>query len=224
MFHAALAKPGTSFPVFSGANISQSLPVDRVFVADPTLYIDDNLTLAWYAGSHVQPDLQDAIAQILMELTSHSSQTIAFGASGGGFAALYYASRLPSALAIPVNPQVDLARYSPGPVRKWLRLGWNSDADIGGLEEIPTVTDSGLAYRSGTPAKVWYVQNTGDQNHMKNHYGPFMKSLPWGHNVVPILVDAGAGHVPPQKRHLQNILRAASEGHTDPPSSEELDI
>lgn len=221
-FHAALAKPGTKFPVFTGLNISHTLPVDRIFVADPSIYLDENLTLAWYAGSRVQPDLQDIILQIIMALTRTEAPIITFGASGGGFAALYFASRLPAAQAIPVNPQIDLARYVPGPVRKWLRLGWGLDPDSKGLDNIPAVTDSGSAYRCGSPTRVWYVQNTGDQNHMENHYAPFMKSLPQGHGVIPILIDAGAGHIPPRKEQLLTILQAAAEREPVPPSPKEL--
>lgn len=224
LFHAALAKPGTQFPVFTGVNITHNLPVNRIFVADPSIYLDEKLTLAWYAGSQVQPDLQDVISIVLASLTASNTSTITFGASGGGFAAMHYSSRLSCSMAIPVNPQIDLADYVPGPVRRWLRLGWNLDPDKEGLDAIPAVTDSGSAYRGGSSAKVWYVQNIGDSNHMNNHYLPFMKSLPDDHGVVPILIDAGVGHVPPKKVQLEAILRAAAEGEAFPPSSAELNM
>lgn len=212
LFHAALARPTIDLPVFTGASISRTLSVNRVFVADPSLYIDDNLTLAWYAGSSKQWDLQHALSKILRALIPESNSVVTFGASGGGFAALYYASQFADALAIPINPQINLKHYSPRPVKKWLELGWGLEPNISNLDTISAVTDSGKAFREGSPANVWYVQNTGDKNHMDNHFRPFMDSLPAGHRVSPLLLDVGPGHVPPKKETLVEILGSAAEG------------
>ena len=223
-FHAAITKPNARLPMFTGTGISKNVRADRIFIADPSLYIDDGLNLSWYAGNYAQPDLQDVIAQILTALISPGRPVVTFGASGGGFAAMHFAARIPGALAVPVNPQVDLARYNSAPVKRWLRLGWGLDPETARLTDVPAETDSGRAYREGDMTRVWYVQNTGDANHMDNHFGPFMDSLPARHRISPVLIDGGAGHVPPPKESLTTLLSAAVQGAERPPSREQLTV
>lgn len=201
-FHAAMSPAKFTLPVFTGAGVSEHLPVNRIFICDPSLYINVNLTLGWFAGSFRQPTLQDDITSIIRGFTGDSGRTICFGASGGGFASLYFASRLPRALAVPVNPQTSLSRYNPAVVARYLKLGWQ---DLS-LEDIPIVHDLTGHYAHVTDTPVRYIQNTGDSSHVSNHFEPFMASLPVGHQVEPVLIDVGEGHVPPPKSQLKQLL------------------
>src|SRR5690625_1142090 len=107
-FHGAIERHFT-LPVLSGLGISGGLDANRVFISDPSLTLDDELLLAWYAGNYRQPNLQKSFVRIFKKiLTSlQSRRTVFFGGSGGGFASLYFAGHFQNSLALVFNPQTD---------------------------------------------------------------------------------------------------------------------
>lgn len=221
-FHAAISRRFTQLPMFPGAGISQSLPVDRIFVTDPSLYINTDLTLGWFAGNRAQPDLQDVITKVLSALIPDGRPVVMFGGSGGGFAALHYSARIPNSLAVPMNPQIKIENFAKPLVDAWLQLAWGLDTSHAGLADVLSETDAGRAYVEGSQSRVWYIQNIGDTRHVKKHFTPFMESLPAGHAVSPFLVNAGPGHVRPPKEVLKEVLAAAIGGAPTPPRLEDL--
>ena len=216
-FHPAISPTKAKFPIFTGRGISEKLPTDRIFVSDPTLYMNDRLRLAWFAGNHRQYLLQRVIANILRALIKKGNRVVTFGPSGGGFAALYYATRLPRATAVPVNPQTDIAKYVAASVSSYAEKAWKVDGPAP-ANRIPAVTNLVELYSQPVHNRVWYVQNTGDSLHMKSHFQPFMDSLHSKNRVEPILIAGGAGHVPPPKNDTRMILSAAVRGHSRPPA------
>src|SRR5690606_26896073 len=124
IFNPAVTKP-MRFPIFSGDQLTAGLPVNRVFVNDPSLYVDDRLTLAWYAGNARQARLQLALRRILTALTA-STVPVTFGLTGGGFAALYYATVI-GGIAVPVNPQTSIAEYDEVAIRNFARYAWGRE-------------------------------------------------------------------------------------------------
>ena len=216
-FHAALTGGAYQFPVFIGAGISEGLPTNRVFIADPTLYLDDKLMLGWYAGNKMQPRLQWVIRGIINALVPDSQRLVTFGSSGGGFAAMYYAAHRHNATAVPINPQTNIAKYLPASIERYANLGWGLSGQTA-LEEMTAVTDLTKVYRS-TTAKVFYVQNRNDGYHMAQHYEPFMNALPEVHDVHPVLPDGPQGHKAPDKAIIRATLEAAIAGHDTPPGA-----
>lgn len=215
-FHAAITSPTTRLPMFTGGGISAAIPTNRVFIADPTLYVGETTKLAWFAGNQHQPDLQSVIVQILRALIPEEQRVVFFGASGGGYAALYYSTFFPGSTAIPVNPQTDIAAYLPAFITRWLTSAWGRDGEDD-LSTVPAVTSVVPMYAEPVANRVWYVQNPGDSFHVEGHYGPFMAALDPGNDVQPVLIDGGPGHVPPPKETLTELLAAAASGAIQPP-------
>lgn len=209
LFQAALPASVTRLPIFTAANITEDLPYNRIFIADPSLYVSDELTLAWYSGNRQQPDLQHVLPRIIRSLPARQERLVTFGASGGGFASMLYAPLIGADLSIAVNPQVNLVNYVPGPLNKWLKYGWGLDPRKSTVSDFPVMIDSGEHFRNSNDTKLWYVQNTGDLNHMDNHYVPFIESLPDRNSVACIPIDVGPGHIPPKKSDLRHILQFA---------------
>lgn len=216
-FHPALTGTKYSYPVFSGAGISADLPTNRIFIMDPSLYVSHDLFLGWFAGNHKQPRLQYVIRGILNHLVPTGQRMVTFGSSGGGYAALYYAANRDGAVAVPVNPQTNLANYNRAAVARYARLAWGLTGDSA-LRKIPAVTDLTRSYRK--PGKqVFYIQNTNDRTHMQGHFQPFMDSLPAGHDVNPVLVDGKSGHHPPPKSVIHDVLASAIAGALPTPAT-----
>lgn len=112
-FNAAISRRVAQLPVFVGDGISKDVPANRVFVNDPSMYMHPRLGLAWYAGNRKQYLLQGVLKRILKALVPEGQRVVTFGPSGGGFAALYYATEFPGAIAIPVNPADERPQIRP---------------------------------------------------------------------------------------------------------------
>ena len=208
-FHPAVVR--AKFPVFIGGGVSEKLPTNRIFISDPSLYLSEELRLAWYAGNYRQEKLQWALRGILKALIPSGQRVVMFGASGGGFASLYYAAHYPGAVAVPINPQTNLANYLRGAVDKYGHIGWRLSG-LGLAPRIPATTDLIQLYRRSRDVSVLYLQNRNDLTHMSGHFEPFMNALPDGHRVRPILVDGPRGHHPPEKEVTKAVLSAAITG------------
>ncbi|WP_166969632.1 hypothetical protein [Brevibacterium atlanticum] len=202
-FHAAITKAVRRYPVFSGATFSEDIPANRLFISDPSLYVDSRIKLGWYAGSSRQPTLQEALTEILSKFEGPNRRLIFFGASGGGFASLYFATYFPGSTAVPVNPQTAIREYVPVIVNRYLNYAWGGQS----VDALPVCTDVIDLYRRPVGNSVLYVQNSGDSDHMVHHYSPFFDALPDDHRVKSHLVDAGEGHVPPKRALLGQILK-----------------
>lgn len=207
-FHPAITKVVKRYPLFSGATFSEHLKANRLFISDPSLYVDQRLKLGWYAGNKHQPALQDELTAIISRFVRPEQRLIFFGASGGGFASLFYATKFPGSIAVPVNPQTMIGAYVPSIVNRYLSYAWDGRA----LNELPICTDVRELYQKPVDNQVIYVQNSGDSDHMDNHYAPFIHALPQDHRVSSLLVDAGEGHVPPPRGQLGQILEEVIEG------------
>lgn len=214
-FHAAVTGGNYRFPLFTGAALSQDLPTNRVFFMDPSLYLADDLFLGWHAGNRKQPRLQWAIRGILNRLIPETQRTVTFGSSGGGFAALYYAASRQRAVAVPVNPQTNIARYIPSLVARYGQRAWGLEGPDA-LNQMTAITDLTRLYQASS-TRVFYVQNKNDASHMEGHFLPFMGALPEPHQVFPVLVDGKAGHHPPDKAITKSVLSAAVDGEESPP-------
>src|SRR5699024_5115261 len=101
---------------------------------------------------------------------------IFFGGSGGGFAALYFASFFAGSLALVFNPQTDIAQYSAKAVRDFALKAFDLSAEEQDpLHGLPAsvVTDLCTHYRESRPNYIAYMQNMADAEHVEKHLRPF---------------------------------------------------
>lgn len=209
-FHGAIDRHFT-LPVLSGLGISGGVEANRVFISDPSLTLDDDLMLSWYAGNKLQPRLQRDITAILKKVTTSlgSERIIFFGGSGGGFASLYFAHQFDSSLALVFNPQTSIREYSENPVHDFVELAF--DKKVGAqdpLSELPSTVTHDLCdlYETHTNAQVAYIQNLNDTDHLKFHLLPFLRSVHPDTEVLVLGKQWRDGHSPPPKEFLSRML------------------
>ncbi|GLU58559.1 hypothetical protein [Paenarthrobacter ureafaciens] len=211
VFHTAMSPNMRTIPVFSGGGVTAGLNVNTIMVSDPTLEFDDALNLAWFAGNKSQPlqrDLPSVLAHILEE--QGAKNVVFFGASGGGFAALYYSAYFPGSLAIPVNPQIIIKDYQDEAVQAYAAAAFGA-SDLSGARDAVTNLITGdlrHLYRGGHLNTVAYVQNTMDTHHLYRHMAHFMNAIPTSKNMNVLAADWGRGHVPPPKETTASMLEA----------------
>ncbi|GAA4106220.1 hypothetical protein [Enteractinococcus coprophilus] len=212
-FHGAI-QPHFTLPVLSGLGISGGLAANRVFISDPSLVLDEKLMLSWYAGNEHQPDLQQDLLTIMEKIVTSldSERTIFFGGSGGGFAALYFASYFAESLALVFNPQTDIAQYSRGAVRDYALRAFDINQDEPRpLDKLPVgvVTDLCTHYMKSRPNSVAYMQNMADKVHVEKHLTPFWNAVDADTEVFLLTDHWRDGHTPPPKELLSEILNVA---------------
>jgi len=213
-FHGTIERHFT-LPVLSGLGISGAVNANRVFVSDPSLVLDETLMLAWYAGNHHQPNLQEVLTNILRKIAESlgSKKVVFFGGSGGGFASLYFASQFENSLALVFNPQTDIAKYSERAVRDFAKKSFGVESETTNpLANLPSevVTDVCDIYTIPTPATVAYLQNQKDTVHVETHLGPFLDSLHAETDLLLLKEPWRDGHSPPPKQLLSQVLDLAA--------------
>lgn len=69
VFSAAITRrSATEVPVFSGWSTTRELQCNVLMISDPSLILDTELNLAWYAGSEKQPELPNQLNEVLKVL------------------------------------------------------------------------------------------------------------------------------------------------------------
>lgn len=188
-------------PFWTGRGLTPNVDANFLLVSDPTMILDRTLNLGWYAGSREQPDLIETLTEILRAVTL-GTRPIFFGASAGGWAALKYAARFDGAVAVVVNPQVDIARYMYFP--HYLRKAWSMEK---GSECLPFEGNVASDYAQGAGQTVVYVQNAGDSHHLDEHFERFKSACGSQEKLIALLPDLGPGHIAPARESLVEVLK-----------------
>lgn len=185
----AVQRDGTAPPFFSGTTMARQAGVPVVSISDPTLHCSDSLSIGWYTGGAHQK-VQEILAQFLSALRiAAGRELLLVGGSAGGFASLFYASRI-GCSAFVWNPQTDLLHYGSWAVRDYLGavLGdskWAYPKDCRKVDVAPVdfevarqeLSAVGVASRVGSAeglSRLVYLQNESD-HHVRRHAEPFMR-------------------------------------------------
>lgn len=179
VLHGALDRGKYILPRMEFRTTLEKFDGSVLFIADPTLYVHEQLTLGWYVGSQV--DNGHAMVEFLVRQAVKSlepRQLVIAGSSGGGFAALAVSARIPESSALVFSPQTSIEKYNLNHRRRFISSAFPDI--IPGFESLSAFEerlDMGSLYRKGTNNRVFYLQNTGDPMHMKNHCIPFMRHV-----------------------------------------------
>lgn len=171
-------------PFFSGLGIAQKLETPLIAVADPSLAMSNQLALGWYAGNKAMKDLPDFIAKILDVISRKiNTKLTLFGGSGGGFAALSISQKTAVPTNVVVwNPQTSIEKYLKSSVVNYLSTCFsNFDMNLSIKDSLNSqiITHNLLNTYKDTKQKfnTLYLQNMGDELHLKDHAKPLMELL-----------------------------------------------
>lgn len=214
MFHGAI-EPHFKLPVLSGLGITGGVDAHRVFISDPALVKNEELLLSWYAGCSEHPHLQNDLVSIFKKILKDngSQRAVFFGGSGGGYAALYFASQINSSVALVFNPQTSLRKYDSKAVHMFTNLAYEIDSreyDPLSLISDEVVLDVCKVYQEPVPAQVIYLQNKNDVQHVNRHMKPFLEKVHPDNRVYTLVERWRDGHTPPPKDLLSGILNSLS--------------
>lgn len=229
-FHGYAPREGNSIPVFTGLGVTSGITTSMFVPSDPALALDASLSLAWHFGCdgiHLQA-ITVSIVQKLQTIL-HAPRVVAWGGSGGGFAAIRVAKDIPNSIALVWNPQTNIAKYAPVHVIPYLRIAFPTIADTGSFpsdgEQFPSLCTN--EFSDSYKGRILYLQESTD-GHVKGHLAPFIASFckkALSDITEPLKFSGfitdrlylhldhwGNGHVSPSKEVLSKALGLLSEG------------
>ena len=219
-------------PFFSGITIAKKVGVPLIAIADPSLALSKDLSLAWYAGNEEKVNLPNEIASILDTISKRLNKKLTlFGGSGGGFAAMLINSYMNiDANVVVWNPQTLISNYLPEMVSNYLNICFPNLKSRGALYE--TLDDSGITHDliklysldQSKSHNILYLQNTGDKLHLDSHLKPFMQIINFNelnshtfaakNGITCWLKYWGDGHIVPTEQVILNTLTRMTKGKT----------
>jgi len=218
---AAPQRPLNKPPFFSGVALSENVSCSVMAINDPSLYLDDQIAIAWYAGSKDLP-LQSILPAIIDKVVSTcASRTIMTGGSGGGFASLYYATETAQpSIAVVSNPQTNITKYDRQSVECFARVCF--DWHEGNVESaFSGITYDLVKHYSEKKAPTIFLQNSADW-HVRAHAIPFLRAygLDWtgrdltAEGLYLLVGNWGNGHIPAPKGLITDIINQLCRGET----------
>ena len=239
-FHGNAPREGVDPPFFAGLGVTSSTTASLFVPSDPVLELDANLSLAWHFGCE-GIRLQAITVRIVQKLQAllETPRVVAWGGSGGGFAAIRVVKDVPNAIALVWNPQTDIARYYPESVVRYRSIAFPRIA-----ADTPIPSDRGQfpslctdEFLDGYKGHILYLQESTDW-HVEAHLKPFLASfcgkeasdIAGCSNFSGLVTDQlylhldhwGNGHVPPGKDVISKILGLLSGGTTNRGNLEDL--
>ncbi|WP_242085932.1 hypothetical protein [Microbacterium lacticum] len=120
-FHGSLDRSKYRIPRFERARTTEVHGTSCLYWADPSLWLDDSLALAWYTGAG-SINLLSMLAERSADVARlvGANRIIFTGSSGGGFAALQTSALIDASTALVFNPQTEISRYWQTVQRKYL--------------------------------------------------------------------------------------------------------
>ena len=141
----------------------------------------ENLRLGWYVGtSEVDwtATLARLVERVAEQLHVQPSGITFYGSSGGGFGGIMLATHLQGAGAIAVNPQTNVLRYHPRPVKAMLMRCFPGVTAKTADPELIAERFSAISRCEASPrTRVLIAQNRLDEFHYEHHYVPFCEAL-----------------------------------------------
>lgn len=221
----------TSPPYFAGQGLADALQAPLLSFSDPTMALDNCLTLGFYAGNARIPDLPKALARVINDISAKfGARAVMFGGSGGGFAALNTLRHCTARdTAVVWNPQTQLTEYHWTSVLAYAKVAF--PALVSRVEATSPISEqrqalSAALRAAGCPislvpwqcdGSVIYCQNLSDAHHVEKHLQPFSADMSTtrfddsamradAHNVYFYLGDWGKGHAPLQRKMVLHLL------------------
>ena len=206
-FNGAGAPAGGERPGFNGTSMFNSWKSQNkanfFFIHDATLYLHENLRIAWYVGE-VNFDYVSIVESIIGHFINitNPDHLIFFGISGGGHAALNYSNKFPGSIAVAGNPQTNIDKYESPFRDNYYKTCWpRSDSpilEIGNHQKF----DLAARYADGTDNFVYCLVNINDKHHIDHHLVPLIEAASKHLNIRTLIRYWGSGHTAPSPQFL----------------------
>lgn len=221
-FPGAVNRRAFELPYFEWGRSMELRSESYLRLSDPTLRLDDRLTLGWFIGPE-NSNMHEEAAEFILETaaTLGASKIVTVGSSGGGFAALAVSAYMPGSVGVAFSPSTTIDRVTPAHTANLLRAAFPNVGTYDALHsKWPERVSLESLYAEERLNTFYLVQNAGDTSRMTRSFIPFAHSLGidasggstadgrWNLVVEP----HGDGHIPPPKDRFHHWLDVAVAG------------
>ncbi|WP_309104966.1 hypothetical protein [Microbacterium sp.] len=179
--------------------------------SDPILDSNRALKIGWHAGARGA-----RVHRIALAIVSHvasvaaAPRIVAWGGSGGGYAALRLARDHSNTTAFVWNPQTNIAQYSAPAVRAFERAGgYDSSACFADSSDMNLAKPDSWRWFLGS---VIYFQESSDW-HVEKHLMPVLEAM----GSTETIEDLETAVISQPSRALTLVLSRWGDGHVPPP-------
>lgn len=219
--HGSIERQHYELPRFERLSSLQEVDANLLLLADPTLLLDDQLRIGWYLGREGE-DATARLAALVRRVAAQLgvARIVLAGSSAGGFGAIALAPRIPGALAVAFSPQVHVRRFGEEWAERLRSAAFPSRERFEDLELDPGTrarVDLAALYDEVPGGRVWYVQNSGDVDHVALQRDPFEAAV--DDRVTFVDEFHCAGHNPPTRTRVRAWIERALEAPDEDPRS-----
>lgn len=224
-FPGAVNRKTVALPYFEWSRSLETRTESYLCLSDPTLELDDRITLGWFIGPE-GINLHKVTAGFIEQIAKNigASQIILVGSSGGGYIAMAVSAYLAGSVAVAFSPSTTIDRVSPGHTRNLILAAYPRLTTFDELRAIdPEQVSLEALYSSPRENRFFLIQNAQDSSRMNQSFIPFAQSVglpPTGgatsdgkRNLV--IEPHGEGHIPPPKDRFHHWLDAAKATFAD---------
>lgn len=229
-FHGALNRANYTLPRFERIATLNQTEYSSLYIADPALWLDESLQLAWYTGWK-DLKLDQLLASLIHNISNQLKikNLILSGSSGGGYASLQVSSHLPGSYALAFNPQTHIHGYHDsgkptdnGAVRKYIEVLypqaaphgiWKIDFNVDWTQSLDDRYSPIRRYSNPHENVVVYCNNLNDW-HVEQHYEPFRQAMRESESVTNLHTfnyEGKPGHHPPTSTQFLDALKFTIE-------------
>ena len=199
--------------------MSRSFAANRLFIADPSVSMNDSLNLAWYIGNK-NANTQQHIESLIRHIANLADvdELIFFGSSGGGYPAIYYSQIFDNSVAVTLAPTTTVFNHTNRAlVNSWVHNAYGES--VHSIENLPTelVLDLPSAYSGGLANPVIILQNADDDfiftqtSPLAASQGMELDELDSAKGKLFVRIESyGSGHMPPPAEHIAKFAAAIS--------------
>ncbi len=228
-FHGATPRKPNDLPKITGLPISGDLPATLVIPSDPILDLDDAIRIGWHVGQR-GVDVHAVAVSVLQHVAevAASPRIVAWGGSGGGYAAIRIARDITGCVAFVWNPQTSIDAYSAPSVQAFRAVGRHEQTVLAGRPESDLTHPGAWADFRG---EVVCFQEESDW-HVESHLLPTLRAVGCdldaealvegvltrvSANLSVAISHWGDGHAPPPRPIIARMLHELTKsGDVDP--------
>lgn len=211
-FNGAVRRKKAKNPaeIFQRSTWVHNIDSDVLFLADPTLRSDNQISIGWGqggAGTYAIPAMAQTAFFVAEHLGVASSERVYFGSSAGGFQALQVAARDIGSRALVNNAQIDWTLYARRNVQAICQTSYHGRSAAEITKAYPDRTSAARAFGEfENVPRTKYLLNAASQNDAA-------KQLP------ALVAELGAGTAPAQQRVDVSMYADPARGHNPLPKS-----
>lgn len=164
-----------SYPIFSRANWMNDINYTSIYYFDPTIYINDEITLGWGYGTNYNWYLEKIaylINYILSKQNIDRKNILLYGSSGGGFMSIMLATLFRGKCAV-INPQFIVENFYARHIEILTKASLKENEKF--LKERTHVVE--LMKKEKYVPQIHLSQNIQAENDITTQLNPFLQEL-----------------------------------------------